>query len=195
VTFPGLSPTLALVAVLAAAGSAPAGQARKMTAPETIMADAQLPGSTGGSATTITMQIDRYSAEMDLEAVSTALKHGGYPGFLTALRKAPVVGTVTVAGQTVDIRWAREQPLSNARSIVLVTDKPVYFVGGGRIDAKPRAGYEVALMQFTLDDSGAGVKGSMAAAARVKPGGATGVQIDDYADKPIELKSIRRAIK
>ena len=37
--------------------------------------------------------------------------------------------------------------------------------------------------------------GTMAAAARVKPGGPTGVQIDDYAEKPIVLQSISRAIK
>ena len=35
----------------------------------------------------------------------------------------------------------------------------------------------------------------MAAAARVKPGGETGVVIDQYADQPIKLVSVRREIK
>jgi hypothetical protein len=193
--FSALSLSLTLAAVLAQAGAVPASLTPKMTAPEIITADAYAPGVAGAPATTITMQINQYSKQVDLDAVSTALKHGGYPGFLTALRKVPVVGTVTVAGQTVDIRWAREQFVSNARSIVLITDKPLFFVGGGRIDAKPRAGYEVAVMQCTLEDSGSGDKGSIAAAARVKPGGPTGVRIDDYSDKPIELKNIKRAAK
>ena len=34
----------------------------------------------------------------------------------------------------------------------------------------------------------------MAAAARVKPGGETGVQIDDYADEPIKLVTVSRKI-
>ena len=120
----------------------------------------------GAAASEIAMQVDRYSAEADRDAVANALKHGGYPAFLTALRQAPPVGKVTVAGQTVDIRWAREQVLPNSRSIVLITDKPVFFVGGGATNAKPRAGYEVAVMEFTIDNSGLGVKGTMAAAAR-----------------------------
>jgi len=78
---------------------------------------------------------------------------------------------------------------------VLITDKPVYFVGGGSTKAKPREGYEVAVLQFRLDDSGLGFEGTMAAAARVKPGGPSGVQIDDYAEKPIQLQTINRAIK
>ena len=141
------------------------------------------------------MQVDSYSTDADRAAVEDALKHGGYPGFLTALRKAPVVGSVTIAGQTFSIRWARELPVTNGREITLITDKPVYFVGGGSTTAKTREGYEVALLKFRLDDAGLGFDGTMAAAARVKPGGATGVQIDDYAEKPIVLQSISRAIK
>jgi len=189
--------TLALVSTLALAAATVVAQTPtpKSTTPETIKANGYVAGAAGSAAAEITMQIDRYSTEADREAVALALKHGGYPAFLTALRKAPPVGKVTVAGQTVDIRWAREQVLTNSRSIVLITDKPVFFVGGGAANPKPRAGYEVAVMEFTLDNSGLGVKGTMAGAARVKPGGDTGVQIDDYGDKPIELKGIRRSIQ
>jgi hypothetical protein len=194
-TLTGFSLTLALAGILAPTMTEAGGQAGKMTAPETITANAHVAGSAGAAATRITMQIDRYSPEADRNAVAEALKHGGYPGFLGALRKAPVVGTVTVAGQTFNIRWAREQPAAKGRSIVLITDKPVYFVGGGSTTAKPREGYEVAVLQFSLDDSGLGFDGTMAAAARVKPGGPTGVQIDDYAEKPFELQTISRAIK
>ena len=193
-TLSGLSLTLALAVVLAPTPAAAGGQT-KATAPETITANAHVTGAAGAAATRISMQIDRYTPDADREAVAQALKQGGYPAFLTALRKAPVVGSLTIAGQTFDIRWAREQPVSNGRSIVLITDKPVYFVGGGGTNAKPRAGYEVALLQFRLDGSGLGFEGTMAAAARVKPGGPTGVQIDDYAEKPIELQGISRAIK
>jgi hypothetical protein len=75
-----------------------------------------------------------------------------------------------------------------------VTDAPIYFLGGGRPDAKPRDGYELAVLQLKMDSSGVG-EGSMAAAARVKRGGETGVQVDQYADQPVKLISIRREIK
>jgi hypothetical protein len=74
-----------------------------------------------------------------------------------------------------------------------VTDKPVYFVGGGEVNAKPREGYELAVMQFEMDDAGMG-QGTMAAAAKIKPGGPNGFVIDDYAEKPIKLTSISRSL-
>jgi len=45
-----------------------------------------------------------------------------------------------------------------------------------------------------LDKGGKG-DGTMAAAARVKPGGETGVRIDDYAEKPVTLTATVRAPK
>ena len=74
---------------------------------------------------------------------------------------------------------------------MFVTDKPVFFVGGGRADAKPRAGYESALIQLLVDEAGSGT-GTMAAAARVKPGGETGVRIDNYAEEPLTLMKVTR---
>ena len=61
-------------------------------------------------------------------------------------------------------------------------------------DAKPRAGYEVAVIEMTVDNVGLG-KGTMTAAARVKPGGEAGVRIDDYAEKPIQLVTVSRKLK
>jgi hypothetical protein len=187
--------TICALAVLLAPTPQGLGQSRKPTAPESFTANVNVVGGAGAAAATITIRIDRYSQEADRDAVARALKEGGYPAFLAALRKAPVVGAVTLGGQSFDIRWAREQPAANGRSIVVVTDKPVYFAGGGSVNAKPREGYDVALLQFRMDDGGVGFEGTMAAAARVKPGGDTGVQIEDYAEKPIELRTITRAIK
>ena len=114
-------------------------QSRKLTAPESFTANAQVTGAQGASATVVGMKIDRYSADADRDAVTQALKDGGYPAFLTALRKAPVVGTVTFAGETFNIRWARQQTVPNRRVIVLVTEKPMFFVGGGSMRMRSRA--------------------------------------------------------
>jgi hypothetical protein len=171
------------------------GAARKLGPPEAFTANAQVAGATGAMAAVITMKVDRYSPEADRDAVAAALKQGGYPAFLEALRKAPAVGTLTMAGKTVDIRWARQTPMANGRTITLVTDKPVYFVGGGDVDAKSRAGFDVAVLQFKMDDAGIGFDGTMAAAASVKAGGPTGVEIADYAAQPIALQTVTRAIK
>jgi len=185
--------TLALTALSVSAPQQRLGDARRLTAPETFTSNLNIVGPAGAAAATITIKIDRYSAEADRTAVETALKAGSAE-FLAALRKAPVVGTLTMAGQTFDIRFAREQPIQNGRTIVLVTDKPAFFVGAGAIAPKPREGYDVALLKFRMDDSGLGYDGIMAAAAKVKMG-ASGIEIDDYAEKPIEMRTVTRAIK
>ena len=75
-----------------------------------------------------------------------------------------------------------------------MTDTPLYFVGGGRTDAKPRAGFELAILQLAVDEFGLGT-GTMAAAARIKPDGQGGVVMEDYAEEPIRLTGVYRVIQ
>jgi hypothetical protein len=161
--------------------------------PETFTANANVAGIGSAGAATVKIHVERYVADHDRDAIRAALKTGGYAAFLTALRAAPALGQVTLADQTFTVRWVTQEPIKNGRTIVVVTDKPVFFVGGGAANAKPREGYEVALIRFDIDDVGIG-KGEMAAAARVKPGGATGVVIDDYAQQPIKLTTVTKAL-
>jgi hypothetical protein len=188
--------TLAVGVVLLAAMTPLPVFSQKHGAPETFVANLNAAGATGGAAAaTIEIDIRRYTPDADRTAVESALKTGGYPAFLTALRKAPEVGSVSFGTQKWPIRWARESPSGEySRTIVVVTDQPIFFVGGGRVDAKPREGYEVALIRMEVDNVGLG-RGEMAAAARVKPGGDGGVQVDDYADKPIKLVTVSRKLK
>ena len=189
-------PSLVLVGVLALVASASARQTpRNAGAPEAFTAQANVKGAAGAISATIQIQIDRYSPDFDRTSVEGALKGGGYPAFLTALRKAPDVGSVGIGDQKFAIRYAREEKTAKGRTITLVTDKPMFFVGGGSTNAKPRAGYEVGAIQMMVDDVGLG-SGTMAAAARIKPGPeGVGVQVDDYADQPIKLVSVSRKLR
>lgn len=189
--YPHKSVPTALVILAITAGAA---LSQQKGAPESFTANLQATGGTaagGAGAATIQVNVQRYTPEADRNAVASALKSGGYAAFLTALKKAPEVGTVTFGEKKWPIRWAREQTTPKGRNIVVVTDQPIYFVGGGSIDAKPRAGYDVAVIQMFVDDVGLG-NGTMAAAAKVKPGGESGVEIEDYADKPIKMVSVVR---
>jgi hypothetical protein len=192
-----MRPRSVLIPVALVLLALPAVEARQSSgAPETFTANLQALGAKGGAlAATIEIDIRRYTPEADRTAVEAALKQGGYPAFLTALRKAPEVGSVSAGDKKWAIRWAREQPSGKyGRRIVVVTDQPMFFIGGGAADAKSRAGYEVAVIEMTVDTVGLG-KGTMTAAARVKPGGETGVRIDDYAEKPIQLVTVSRKLK
>jgi hypothetical protein len=162
--------------------------------PETFTANAQVVGKDAGSSAQVTIQIDQYTPDDVRNTIQEALRVGGFPGFLPALRSAPQVGYVEMAGRKVPVRWARQQPTDKGRTISIVTETPLFFVGGGEIDAKPRKGFEVAVIQLEVDSIGLG-DGTMAAAARVRPGGATGVQIDDYAETPVKLVTVRKSFR
>jgi hypothetical protein len=160
--------------------------------PETFTASAQVLGNNAGSSAQVTIQINQYTSEKDRTTIQEALKVGGYQGFLPALRSAPDVGYVEMNGRKVTARWARQQTTEKGRTISIVTEAPMAFVGGASVDAKPRAGYDVAIIQLNVDQIGLGT-GSFAPAARVRPGGPTGVEVDDYAEAPVKLVTVRKS--
>ena len=168
-------------------------QAARPNTPEIFSATAEAKNAKGAVSGTLEVRLNRYTPEFDRKTVEAALKEGGYPRFLLALRNAPEVGQLVLGGgEPFAIRYAREKVEAGGRTIVFVTDKPVFFIGGGRSGGtKPRAGYEVAVLQIQLDGKGQG-SGTMAAAARVRPDGNGGVLLDDYAEELIALTKVTR---
>jgi len=168
-------------------------QAARPNTPEIFSATAEAKNAKGAVSGALEVRLNRYTPEFDRKTVEAALTEGGYPRFLLALRNAPEVGQLVLAGGApFSIRYAREKVEAGGRTIVLVTDKPVYFIGGARnASTKPRAGYEIAVLQIQLDGTGQG-SGTMAAAARVRPDGDGGVLLDDYAEEPIALTKLTR---
>src|SRR5262245_13696146 len=169
---------MAVIAVLPASASAQAF-------PKTLTVDAEASLPYAKLSATFTIQVDRLMREQDFMKVAEALKYGGYPRFLPALRQLPVVGRLQIGDMRFDLKYARERP-DNKSHLVLVADRPVYFFGGGSVDPKAKGGYELTIVEIDFDASGNG-KGTMAAAARVKPSGDGGVILDDYAVTPFRL--------
>ena len=163
------------------------------TAPESFRANAQVKGSDSAGAATLVIAVTRYNTEKDRAGLQQALKTGN-DAFLAALRKMPAVGSITAGGKKFPVHYAFQQTTDKGRSIVVVTGEPVFFVGGGAATAKPREGYDVAVAQFQVDSVGLG-NGAMAAAAKVKPGGPAGVEIEDYGTGAIKLVTVTRDLK
>ena len=183
---------LTAVLVLEASTWVGAQAARPATAPEVFSATAQAKTASSATSGALEVRVSRYTPDFDRKIVEEALRLGGYPQFVTALRNAPEVGQLTLAGsQPYAIRYARETADGGGRTILVVTDRPVFFVGSGRADPKPRAGFEVAVVRIQVDAAGQG-QGTMAAAARVRPDGNGGVLLDDYAEEPIAVTKVTR---
>src|SRR5262245_12585478 len=153
--------------------------------PRTLVANAAVSGRNGALTGTITIHIDELMHDLDFKQVADALQYGGYLQFLPALRKLPEVGYVQIGERKTVLKYAHVRPGSNPR-LVLGTDRPIFFVGGGSPDAKPKAGYEVGIIELDIDAQGNG-KGTMAGAARVKRGPDGEPVVEDYAEAPIQL--------
>src|SRR5581483_7925106 len=136
---------------------------------------------TANIVSSVKIRVDKLMEENRRTRVNDALKRNGYTGFLTTLRTLPRVGTIEVSARTVDIRYAHEAPEGSGRRLVLVADRPLFFLGGA--PSKSRDGYELTIVDLRFDAAGA-VVGTMAGAARVKPAPDGGVVLDDYAEAP-----------
>jgi hypothetical protein len=183
-----------IISAIAVGHAAPQSSKSKTTkAPETFNARVTVGSAQGQADAYVTIRVDKYTPEKSIQAMEKALRDGGSAAFVAALRAAPVVARLQVADKTFDIRWARQVPTASGRTISFVVDRPVYFVGGGLPGAKARDGFDTAVLELVMDSSGLG-EGRMAAAAKVKPGGATGVEIEAYDAEPVTLRSVKRNI-
>jgi len=187
--------TLALLvsgSVLAATGS-PVQSKKLKDGPEVFNARASVTSQDGRGDAYVTIRVDNYTPEKNITVMEKALKDGGTEQFLVELKRAPVAGRLEVGSRSFTIRWARQRATDKGRVITFVVDTPVYFVGAGVPGAKEKTGYNVAVLQITMDDAGVG-EGTVVPAARVKPGGPTGVEVDSYSDAPVKLHSVMRLI-
>ena len=155
--------------------------------PLTLGAAAQVTKGATTVTTTFTIHVDREMNETFRSRVMDALKFGGYPKFLSALRSLPPIGTIAFEARTVEVRYAREEPREKGSRLVLVADRPLFFLGD---PAKARAGYELTMVEMMLDAQGAGT-GTMTGAARVKPTPDGGLVVDEFEVAPVTL-TVRR---
>jgi hypothetical protein len=172
-----------------------ARQYKPTTVPVEYSATIQAVGTLGAVASAVKVHIDRFTADKDRTMLVNTLKTSGYQAFLPALKKAPIVGYITVKTQKWNLRWAHQEVKDLGQTITVATDTPVYFAGGGAADAKPREGYEMAIIRLEVDTIGMG-KGLFATAARVKANAnATGVEVDDYGGEPMPITMVTRLLQ
>ena len=130
-------------ALVVAAIAALPGAALAQTYPRTLAATAETAAAAGAATGTFTIHLDELMSDRDFKKVADALKYGGYLKFVPALREATPLGYVQIADRKTVIRYARVRA---DKRLVIGTDHPVFFVGGGAPDAKPRTGYDVAVI-------------------------------------------------
>jgi len=151
--------------------------------PMTLTADAKATAGTATVTAVVTIKVNRLMEESRRQRVTDGLTHGGYIKFVPELRSLPPIGTIEVQKRSVEIRYAREQRDDKGRRVVLIADRPLFFLTADQ--TKNRAGYELTIVELRFDAAG-GFTGTMTGAAKVKPS-PDGPILDDFAEAPVTL--------
>ena len=182
-----MSACLAVAVSLACATLAQAqAGAERFTATATVK-------TAGGAEATapVTITIDRMMPEAEADKLVAAFKSGGAAGLRKALSGVPPTGSVQLAeGAPTPVRITIELPTDNGRVIIIVTDTPLLFLGAGVPGAKPKDGYDVAVIDLEVNASGEG-SGTLAPAAKVTVKGSAFV-VEDYASELVRLAGVKK---
>jgi hypothetical protein len=150
--------------------------------PLTLAVEAKANTATTAVKSSLTIRVDRLMDESRRKRVTDALTYSGYANFVTALRTLPAVGAIELGTRKVEIRYAHEQQEATGGRLLLIADRPLFFLGD---PAKARTGYELTMVELRFDAQG-GATGTMTGAARVKPSPG-GPILDDFAEAPVQL--------
>jgi hypothetical protein len=185
-------PVLSLAA-LALVGSALAPAAVPgQPAGEAFTATASVKSDAGSATAPVRISIERFATDAEQATIVGALKSGGTPAVKAALEKMKDAGTLELGEKKVPVKYARARSTGSGRIITVLTAEPVLHIGAGLPDAKPKAGYDLAVALLILDANGAG-HGELDPAAKVKANASGAIVISDYGAAKVWLKGIARA--
>jgi hypothetical protein len=175
--------TKTILGVLLAAASLSAQDANlTFTATATISSPAKK------ASLPVTVHIDRFIADADRDKLKVALLAHDQSALKKQLASLPDLGSITVVEKQTPIKYAYARPTATGRLITVVTAQPVYFLGGGEKNAKPKAGYDLALALLVLDGSDSG-DGELDPAVKVKlENGA--IVTDGYGSEKVRLVKV-----
>ena len=183
--------TIATSVLASAMLIAPAASRGQGTA-ETFTATAAAKGASGAAASApVTITIERKTPEAEATKLIDAFKAGGAAALRKALVGIPPTGSVKVgAGAAVPTRVTLERVTGAGRLLTILTDRPVLFVGAGLPGAKPKEGYDFAVIDIEVGAKGTG-DGMFAPAARIKLTDGKFV-VEDYGVESVRLTAVKK---
>ena len=177
------------LAIAAAGGSKLSAQAGA----ETFTATATVKTAGGATATApVTIVVSRKMAQAEADKLTAAFTSGGAAGLRKALSGVPPTGSIKVGnGEATPTRLAIERTTDKGRLLTLVADKPILHLGAGVPGAKPKDGYDFAVLDIEVDASGSG-SGTLAPAAKIRVNGGAFV-VEDYGGEQVKLAGVKKA--
>ena len=163
----------------------------KEPAAETFSETASVKSPTATAAVPVTIRVDRFVSDAERDKLLAVIKGHDPAATQHALEAAADIGYIEVGKRRTPIKYAYARATGDGRLLTVVTARPVLFVGGAAPDAKPKAGFELALALLMLDSRDRG-DGELAPAARVKMNDTGAIVTDDYGPETVRLTGIAR---
>ena len=159
---------------------------------EVFTSTAVVKSADGKSASApVTITIDRKMSEKEAGSLANAFKAGGAAALRKALEGVPATGTVRVGDGTVTpTRFTIERPTPGGRLLTILTDQPLLFIGAGVPGAKPKEGYDFAVIDIEVDAKGSG-SGTLAPAAKIRMNQGAFV-VEDFGAEVVQLTGVKK---
>lgn len=159
---------------------------------ETFSATATVRSAGGATATApVTIVVSRKTPAEETDRLAAAFKSDGAAGLRKVLSGIPPTGSVRIGNRPpAPTRLTLERTTDEGRLLTIVADQPLVFLGAGLPQAKPKEGYDFAIVDLLVDDAGNG-SGTLAPAAKVKLQQGAFV-VDDYGAEIVRLNGVKR---
>ena len=183
--------TAGILALIVSAAAVPLAGGQTAGA-ETFSATATVKTAGGATATApVTIVVSRKLSQSEADGLAAAFKAGGAAGLRKALAGVPPTGSVRLGNTNpTESRLTLERPTDKGRLLTIVTDRPILFMGAGLPGAKPKDGYDFAIVDLEVDAQGNG-SGTLSPAATVKLAQGAFV-VDDYASEIVRLTDVKK---
>ena len=156
----------------------------------TFTATATVKSASGQLTAPVTIVITRLTTDAERAKVTDALKKGGTAPVVQVLTGGPDVGYIEIGARKTALKYAYVRPTSGGRLVTVVAPTPIVHLGAGLPDAKPKAGFDLAIVVLDVKDAGAG-SGELAPAATIKVTEAGAIQTQDYGADVVMLTNVR----
>jgi hypothetical protein len=136
------------------------------------------------------LQLSKRATQEEADALVEILADGGSEGLMEALRKGDYGEARVTGGQPRRVVWARVFPGQNGSSVLIVTDRPIYFPSD-ELDELPKPTKAFGVIQLEINDRGQG-RGRLAEASAVQITDAGVLQIESAHPDTIEMEDVVR---
>ena len=162
---------------------------------ETFKATASVKTAAGAQLTApVTVVVSRMTTDAERATVGDALKKGGTAAVVQSLNAMGDAGYIEVGARRTTLKYAYARPVGGGRLITVVAPTPIAHLGEGLPDAKPKAGFDLALAILEVKAAGPGT-GELAPAATVKFSETHGIQTQDYGAETVLLNDVQQVNK